>query len=93
MLQRRTAGVKLAFVCFAAAMGLHGPALGAEGDSPETQHDDVLRLLDAWLDAQVAFDRVPAVSAGVVIGQDLVSSKGYGAIDATARSSATVREA
>lgn len=47
----------------------------------KTQHTDALRLLDRWLEAQVAFDKVPALSAGVVIGPDLVWSKGYGFVD------------
>lgn len=48
---------------------------------PPTQYRDAIRLLDYWLEAQTAFDRVPAVSAGVVIGQELVWSKGYGFVD------------
>jgi len=53
--------------------------------APQTQHRDALRLLDYWLDAQVAYDHVPAVSAGVVIGQSLVWSGGYGFADAARR--------
>lgn len=48
---------------------------------PTTQYKDAIRLLDYWLEAQTAFDRVPAVSAGVVIGQELVWGKGYGFVD------------
>jgi CubicO group peptidase (beta-lactamase class C family) len=35
-----------------------------------------------WLEAQAKFERVPAVSAGVVVGPDLVWKKGFGTIDA-----------
>lgn len=57
----------------------------APAAAPQTQHRDALRLLDHWLDAQVAYDHVPAVSAGVVIGQSLVWSGGYGFADAARR--------
>jgi CubicO group peptidase (beta-lactamase class C family) len=72
--------------CFSAFL-LFGELTRAE-DAPatppsaaKTQFQDALRLIDLWLDAQAAYDRVPALSAGVVIGQDLVWKKGYGTID------------
>ena len=46
------------------------------------QHRDVLRLLDLWLDAEVAYRGVRGFSAAIVIGPDLIWSKGYGTIDA-----------
>jgi CubicO group peptidase (beta-lactamase class C family) len=49
-----------------------------------TQHRDMLRLLDLWLEAQRVYDRVPALSAGVVIGPELVWQRGYGSIDGAA---------
>ena len=49
--------------------------------APPTQHLDMLRLLDLWLEAQRAYDRVPALSAGVVIGPELVWQRGYGSLD------------
>lgn len=57
------------------------PTLGQSVSAPTTQHADAIRLLDYWLEAQAAFDRVPALSAGVVVGQDLVWSRGYGFVD------------
>jgi CubicO group peptidase (beta-lactamase class C family) len=42
---------------------------------------DALRLLDIWFDAQRAYERMPAISAGVVVGQQLVWSRGYGLAD------------
>jgi CubicO group peptidase (beta-lactamase class C family) len=56
------------------------PAAAAE--PKKTQFNDALRLVEMWLEAQAKFDRVPAVSAGVVIGPDLVWKKGFGTIDA-----------
>jgi CubicO group peptidase (beta-lactamase class C family) len=61
-------------------------AVAQEKPSPQvapakTQYQDALRLLDYWLDAQTAYDRVPALSAGVVIGQEVVWTRGYGFVD------------
>jgi CubicO group peptidase (beta-lactamase class C family) len=42
---------------------------------------EALRLADAWLDSVQAYQHIPAISAGVVVGDDLVWSKGYGSID------------
>jgi len=42
---------------------------------------EALRLVDAWLDSVQAYQHIPAISAGVVAGDDLIWSKGYGTID------------
>lgn len=54
-------------------------ALGAQ--APLSQHPRVLeslRLLDMWLDAEQAYERIPGLSIAVVHDQELVWSKGYG---------------
>jgi CubicO group peptidase (beta-lactamase class C family) len=72
------------------ALLLAGPALAQDVNpripaAPQTQFQDALRLTDLWLEAQNRFDRVPALSAGVVVGQELVWKKGFGMIDARGR--------
>jgi CubicO group peptidase (beta-lactamase class C family) len=42
---------------------------------------EALRLVDAWLDSVQAYQHIPAISAGVVVADDLVWAKGYGTID------------
>ncbi|MCA0176227.1 MAG: serine hydrolase [Proteobacteria bacterium] len=49
---------------------------------PTTQHRDAVNLVDTWLEAQVAYHRVPSLAAGIVVGQELVWHKGYGFVDA-----------
>lgn len=49
---------------------------------PQVAHQEALRLIDAWLEGQRAFDQVPGLSAGIVAGDQLVWAKGYGTIDA-----------
>ena len=52
--------------------------------SPEkaaVERAEALRLVDAWLDSVQAYQHIPAISAGVVAGDDLVWAKGYGTID------------
>jgi CubicO group peptidase (beta-lactamase class C family) len=39
--------------------------------------------VDAWLDSVQAYRHIPAISAGVVVGDDMVWSKGFGTIDAS----------
>lgn len=53
-----------------------------------TPHQDVWRLLDLWLDAQVAYERVPALSVAVQRGPELLWSKGYGKLDAAGKRAA-----
>ena len=43
---------------------------------------EALRLVDAWLDSVQVYQHIPAISAGVVAGDNLIWSKGYGTIDA-----------
>lgn len=56
-------------------------APSASAAAPATQHQDVLRLLSLWMEAQRAYDRVPGLAAGVVIGQELVLQRGWGSLD------------
>src|ERR1700747_746917 len=42
---------------------------------------EALRVVDVWIDSVQAYQHIPAISAGVVVGDDLVWSKGYGTID------------
>jgi len=52
---------------------------------PQTQRQDALRLLDLWLDAQVAYERVPALSVALQQGSELLWKKGYGKLDAAGK--------
>ena len=74
----------------APAAGAASAPAGLAGPLPvATQHLDALRLLDLWLEAQRAYEQVPAVSAAVVIGQAVVWRKGFGVIDRSGRLPAT----
>ena len=55
----------------------------------EQAQQEAARLIDVWLDAMRAQDRIPALSAAIVQGDDLVWSNGYGTIDAEHRVPAT----
>jgi len=98
----RTASI--ACTCAFAALAFSGPANAqsagkdaAAGQSPSPRYKEAVRLIDAWLDAQQAYDRVPGMSVAIVNGQERLLSKGYGSTDAagavpaTARSTAFVR--
>ncbi len=83
---------KAIIVAVAATMAFAAHAqesVRAAAQRPAGPHADVLRLIELWLDGQVDYNRVRGLSAGVVVGQDLVWSKGYGTIDAGRRVAAT----
>ena len=51
----------------------------AEKSAPD--YSEAFRLIDTWLAAQRAYDRLPGLSAGVVRDQQLIWSHGYGLAD------------
>jgi CubicO group peptidase (beta-lactamase class C family) len=53
-----------------------------KSEKKAAERAEALRLADAWLDSVQAYQHIPAISAGVVAGDDLIWSKGYGTIDA-----------
>ncbi len=50
---------------------------------------DALRLIDAWLETEQVYDRLPGISVGIVKDQDLIWSKGYGVADMKKKTPAT----
>lgn len=44
-------------------------------------HPDVAGLIDTWLDAEQAYKKLPSMVVGVVKGDAIVFSKGYGSVD------------
>lgn len=52
---------------------------------------EALRVADAWLSSVRDYEQIPALSAGVVLGQELVWSKGYGTSDAAGKVRASPR--
>jgi CubicO group peptidase (beta-lactamase class C family) len=65
-----------------ALLALCSTVVSAQSSQAAAERTEALRVVDAWLDAEQAYQRIPAVSAGVVVADDLVWSKGYGTIDA-----------
>jgi CubicO group peptidase (beta-lactamase class C family) len=57
-----------------------------------TDHPDVsgsLALLDRWIEAHQIYERVPGISVGVVLDQNLIWHKGYGYANVRRRTHAT----
>lgn len=48
-------------------------------------------LLEAWIDAKLAYEKIPGLSLGFVVDQDLVWSKGFGFADLRRSEPATPR--
>src|SRR5580692_232254 len=53
----------------------------AQAEKDAAARKEALRVVDVWLDSVQAYRHIPAISAGVVVGDDLVWSKGFGTID------------
>src|SRR5208282_4238893 len=61
----------------------------AQARKDAAERAEALRVVDAWLDSVQAYRHIPAISAGVVVGDDMIWSKGFGTIDASHTVAAT----
>ncbi len=65
-------------------------AFGAKGQtSGKEPLPDALRFIDAWLEAQQVYDRIPGLSVALVKDQEVIWSKGYGLADVKRKIPAT----
>jgi CubicO group peptidase (beta-lactamase class C family) len=51
------------------------------GQAKKTDYADLLPVIDAWLDAQKDFDKLPGMTVAIVQDQDIIFKKGYGYAD------------
>lgn len=62
------------------------PATKPPAPAPEAlARAEAIRLIDLWLDSVQAYDRIPAMSAAIVQGDQIIWSRGYGTVDAARR--------
>jgi CubicO group peptidase (beta-lactamase class C family) len=64
------------------------PLASARAQAPLTLHPHVqeaIRLFDTWLEADVAYERVPGLAIGVVADGQLLWARGYGFADTARR--------
>lgn len=76
------------------ALMIAGPPAQAQTPSDAARRAaraEALRVVDGWLASARDYDRIPALSVGVVVGEDLVWAKGYGTLDAAGKVPATPR--
>lgn len=48
---------------------------------PKADYSEALRLIDAWLDAQRDYERLPGMSVAIVDNQEIIFAKAYGLAD------------
>jgi CubicO group peptidase (beta-lactamase class C family) len=72
-------------VIAALAVTAAGGAAAATTAAPHPKVAQALRLAEAWLEAELAYGRIPGMSVGVVVDQELVWSRGLGWADVAAR--------
>ena len=58
-------------------------------DKAAKDRAEAIRVADVWLDSVQTYQHIPAISAGVVVGRDLIWSKGFGTLDARPQVPAT----
>jgi len=68
-------------VCCTAFFALFIHAQTPPDANTAAERTEAFAVIDAWLDSVQAYHHIPALSAGIVIGDNLVWSKGYGTID------------
>lgn len=57
------------------------PGMSQSALKTDSAYLEPLRVIEAWLDAQIDYQDIPGISAAFVAGQDLVWSKGFGYSD------------
>ncbi len=67
------------------------PAVARQSPQDPAERKEAFRLIDAWLDSVQTYSHIPAISAGVVSGDNLIWAKGFGTIDADHTVPATPR--
>jgi CubicO group peptidase (beta-lactamase class C family) len=51
------------------------------GEKTKPDYSEAIRVVDTWLEAQRDYDRLPGISAAIVIDQEILFEKGYGMAD------------
>jgi hypothetical protein len=69
--------MKRLFLSLVCSLAFFSVATNAQAPKDAAARNEALRVADAWLDSVQAYQHIPSVSAGVVVGDDLVWSKGY----------------
>ncbi len=59
-------------------MALVLPVVQAESLTDDPRVTSALRLLEVWVETQLAYEAIPGISMGIVYDQDLIWSKGFG---------------
>ena len=62
---------------------------GAQSLTDDPRVASALHLVELWVDAQLAYERIPGISMGVVYDQELIWSRGFGYADVERRTPAT----
>jgi CubicO group peptidase (beta-lactamase class C family) len=65
---------------------------GAQSLKKDPRIGSALHLLELWLDAQSAYEKIPGISMAVVHDQELLWAKGFGYADRENKSPATPDE-
>ena len=81
--------MKRVILSFCLILAFFSATANAQTPKDAAARDEALRAVDVWLDSVQAYRHIPALSAGVVVGDDMIWSKGFGTIDASHTVAAT----
>ncbi len=79
---------RTAVLCLIALITLT-PFLQAQDLRDNPRVASAIHLLELWVDAQLAYERIPGISMGVVYDQELIWSRGFGCADLESKHPAT----
>jgi len=62
---------------------------GTQSLTDDSRVTTALKMIEVWVDAQLAYEDIPGMSVGVVYDQDLIWSRGFGYADVSVKRPAT----
>src|SRR5271165_3502659 len=85
----RSTRMKRLILSFLCSLAFFAVPASAQAPKDAAERAEALRIVDTWLDSVQAYQHIPALSAGVVVGDDMLWCKGFGTIDASHTVAAT----
>ena len=84
--------MKRMFIWVSALIIILPSLAGAQSLKKDPRIGSALHLLELWLDAQSAYEKIPGISMAVVHDQELLWAKGFGYADRENKSPAATDE-
>ena len=70
--------MKRSFLCLSLSFFILMTSLNSEVPENDFRVTSALKLVEVWLDSEIAYKDIPGISAGIIDDQTLLWSKGFG---------------